>query len=455
MGLIDGVLGKLGYVRKDYTLKNPKHVAEIFGLLNQTTSGANVSDRSSLEYSGYYSPLVIRCRTLMVLPKLVLRITDRGLVEDRSHDQHFLLKYRPNKYQSSSQFFFQLQFLRLHRGNGIAWMEGKAGLLGRPTAWHLLENPESALLVFVDGEPFLHYRGLLANGRHVDFTRPYSEFIHVPNDVCNGVNGLLWGEPGWKYARETIGMGLAVRNMMATFIHKNGWLFQYFSHPEMLTVEQRDEIADQLAEYLPGGEREDEWPFFTGAMELKSSSMNIKDVDADSIRRFSIEDAARYNVFPNLFKMGHQDNSNYANSYQQSIDFRDTTILPDITPLQEELGYKTMRVSEFGRTHKVNIDVKALLDADPEMRAKFYGSLVNSGVMSRNEVLQVENMPTMGPEGDLRTVQVQNIPLNQLMRYWEAIIHKTISGKGDDTIKELEGMIGDLKNNGNGKYADA
>ena len=452
MSLLSRTLAKFGYT-KGLSFKNPKDLQKIYDMINNSASGRPVTQSTSLQFSGYFAPLLIRARTVMVLPKRILRKTKNGSEPFTKHDQYHLLAKRPNKYQSSRTFWLQFAMNRIHKGNGVAWLEGKNSFKGRPTSYHLLDpDPAYTQLDFQDGDPFIRYNGKLPDGRKLDGWRPYDEFLHVPSDLCDsGIsdNNVVWGKGLYHYAKETIGLGLAAEGMTAEYISKNGFLSKYFKHPTMLTVDDRKTIVDHLKSYGPGQKNHKNIPMFDGGMELVESKMNIQDVEPDRLRRFSVEESARFNSFPSLFKLGHQDNSNYANSYQSSIEFRDTTVIPDIAPIQAECDQKLLKPSEYqnGETWTL-FDTNGLLQADPDMRSKFMASLNRMGALTANAALKLEGLETLGPEGDIPTTQVQNIPLKLLEKYWEAIIEKALEVQPAEAKEILENALQNQNSNG-------
>ena len=444
MGFIEKVLGRFGY-KKSYNLKNPLHVAELFKNFYQTHSGLSVNQETALKFSAYYAPLMQRARAIMVLPKRIMRQSKNGPVPFTSHDQYHLLTVKPNKYQTSRSFFLQFAINRINKGNGVAWLEGMKSFRGRPTAWHLM-NPKQSYLYFENGDPFIVYDGKFPNGKKLDGARPYHEFIHVANDLKhdNDSQSSLWGRGLFEVAGESIGLGLGAEKMTGEYIQKNGFLSKYFQHPERLSEEDRDTLADSLMEYAPGGRRQDEIPLFDSNMALVESKLNLAEIEPNVMRRFAVEESARYHMFPSLFKLGHQDNSNYANSYQSGIEHKETTVDPDISPVMQELDVKIMKPSEVKDPEiYVHFETKGFLNADPEMRGKFYKAIG----LTINRALKIEDMPTYGPEGDVLTTQVQNIPVELLHDYWTKLIQKIDSDMtADEATKFFQTLI--ATNNG-------
>lgn len=406
------------------TLKNPADWA-VFLEGMQSTSGAKVNTETSLKSSSFYGPLVITMNTIAGLPKQVRRITERGSQNDKRHDQYVLFAKRPNPYQTSEKFWAEFVF-NIRRGNGLALLDRNQ--TGRPTAyWNL--NPERATPDIQDGDLFIKYDGKAPNGRMVG-TRPYRDFIHVPNDIglTQDEIGFVWGRPTYEFSKETIGLNLALERSLALFLKEQGILKKWLSSPNPLTAEQRKVLAASLKKYTERhGAKEGGLPLFDNGLEIKGLNIPLGEISPSEVRSFGIEEGARFQTFPALFKLGHHERANFANAFQASIEFRDM-IGTFLKPIEAECNYKLLTPSEFeSDSHFFHFETKGLLQADPQQRAALYQVLNGIGALTPNMALDIEDMDQMGPEGDIATTQVQNIPLELIVEYWQS----QIQGRGD------------------------
>ena len=67
---------------------------------------------------------------------------------------------------------------------------------------------------------------------------------------------------------------------------------------------------------------------------------------------------------------------------------------------------------EERRTLKVRFNYEDLLRGDAAARSAFYTALLNSGVMTINEVRKLEGLPPVDG-GDVPRMQMQNVPITQ------------------------------------------
>ena len=446
MGFWDGVKN---YIVEKLTLKRPDGWPGEYNI-SDYSSMPSVNDQSSLKSSAYFSSLLVVCNTVSILPKTVRIRTETGSEADKSHDQYRLINKRANPLQSSSNFWKEYTFNKRHRGNGTAWLEGVDTRAGRPTAyWNL--DPRKIELDIQTGDLMWRYTDKLPNGRKLEGWRPYRELLHVPGDIgITGSLGGIWGQPTTNFAHDSIQLDLLAERSTSSYLKSNGINKTYFAHPMPLDKPKRTDLAEQLKEYGTGGKRENQKPLLDGGMKIEAIQTNLQDIDMDSLRRISLETEARFNLFPALFKIGHHDESNFANAYQAAIEFVTVSMMPTTQAYQEELDFKVLRSNEED-THFINYEYKTLLQAEPNQQAEFLRSIFNMGGVSPNTIAELLDMPSLGLEGDKRYIMNNMIPTEMIEKYWESIIGKA----GQMSPQQAASIVNEAVKNGvhNGKYS--
>ena len=131
-------------------------------------------------------------------------------------------------------------------------------------------------------------------------------------------------------------------------------------------------------------------------------------------RKFQAEEICRiFSVPPALVQLESQ--TTYNNVEQQNLTFRQHTLLPWVKRIEQELDRKLI-VGADVIDHYVRLDMDSMYRADNNSRAQFYKEMLQSGVMSINEVRAKEDMnPVEG--GEVHTVQVNQIALSELEAY--------------------------------------
>jgi HK97 family phage portal protein len=135
-------------------------------------------------------------------------------------------------------------------------------------------------------------------------------------------------------------------------------------------------------------------------------------------RKFQAEEICRiFSVPPALVQLESQ--TTYNNVEQQNLMFRQHTLLPWVKRIEQELDRKLIVGTDI-IDHYIRLDMDSMYRADNNSRAQFYKDMLQSGVMSINEVRAREDLnPVAG--GDVHTVQVNQIALDRLEAYSDNI----------------------------------
>src|SRR5579871_4404499 len=101
----------------------------------------------------------------------------------------------------------------------------------------------------------------------------------------------------------------------------------------------------------------------------------------------------------------------FSNIEQQSIEVVRDCLVPWCRRFELEANIKLFST---GEKFKTRFDLTDLLSGDSAARASYYSTLRNCGVLSVNDILRAEGRPSIGPEGDVRVMQSQYVPLDKL-----------------------------------------
>jgi len=128
-------------------------------------------------------------------------------------------------------------------------------------------------------------------------------------------------------------------------------------------------------------------------------------------RKFQAEEICRiYNVPPVLVQLPSQ--TTYNNVEQQNLMFARHTISPWTKRIEQEIDRKLIQSFERPEIYS-KFNMNDLHRGDLAARTNYYQQMLQSGVMSINEVRSKEQMnPVEG--GDVHTVQVNQIALDRL-----------------------------------------
>ncbi|KAE8235758.1 hypothetical protein A4X03_0g9664, partial [Tilletia caries] len=124
-------------------------------------------------------------------------------------------------------------------------------------------------------------------------------------------------------------------------------------------------------------------------------SIQLSSVDAQMIqsRQFSVEDGCRwFGVPPHM--VGHTTNSTSWGTglEQQTLGFLIFTLRERLKRIEQAIMKQLLTPAERLRI-VVEFNFEGLLRADSAARAAFYSQMVQNGIMTRNEVRRLENLP--------------------------------------------------------------
>ena len=125
-------------------------------------------------------------------------------------------------------------------------------------------------------------------------------------------------------------------------------------------------------------------------------------------KKFSVYDVCRWYGVPPYLAFA-TDEQPRANVETQSREFYSYGLMPIILAFEQEANRKLLSREHGGLFSQMNTD--ELLRGDYSTLAGYYQTMRQIGAFTVNDVLRMEGMDTIGPEGDVRHMQMQDVPL--------------------------------------------
>lgn len=368
-----------------------------------TPSGSSVSADTALKLSAVWACVRLRSQTISSLP---LHLRDESKNPATNHPLYRLLHSSPNADMSASEYWeAQLASLDLW-GNSYTHIVREDR---RVVALNPL-NPEE-MVVYRTKSGDLRYE-YTSKGDTTTYTD--DEIMHLKGFTLDGIMGLS----PIQSAAETLG-GLMDANRAASREWQNGLKVGGFlkTGAATLTAEQRARMRNALGEF-GRPENAGKWMVLEAGMEPASAQgVRINPADAQLLesRYFGIEEVCRaFGVPPQL--IGHTDKaSSWASSLEQTnMGFLTYSLRPTLVRIEQAIARKLLNPEERSQ-YKPKFSVEGLLRADSAGRASFYTQMLQNGVMSRNDVRTLEDLPRVEGGDDL-TVQLNMTTLDRLGR---------------------------------------
>lgn len=379
-------------------LKNGETAAP-FGV--ETVANETITAELSLKLSAVWACVRLRSQTIGAMP---VHLLDNSHAPATSHPLYRILYHEPNADMVASEFWSAMVSSVDLWGN--AYAEIVRNGVGDVIALNPLNSAKMHITRHENGE--LQYR--YKNGTEKVYSE--NEILHLKGFSLDGILGLS----PIQYAAHTVGMQRAAEKAATNEFNNTtrigGWVEV---GDRKLSPEQRERLQKYLDEYSKP-ENFGKFIVFENNVKLNFAPPRISlgDLQLLESRRFGIEEICRMFATPPTL-IGHNDKSS---SWASSVDgmnrvYLTYAIMPMLVDFEQNIARKLLSASDR-KKYRVKFNFEGLLRADQQSRAAFYREMSNLGVMTRNEIRALENLPPI-EYGDELTVQVNLTTLKRLV----------------------------------------
>lgn len=220
-----------------------------------------------------------------------------------------------------------------------------------------------------------------------------------------------WGAPRLEVGRQILSAQLSA-NTSALRAFKQGLKVGGFFLNEGkrdLTTEELDALSQRLNTF-GRPENAGKWmSLLRGLKPIAGTEFAVKPADAQLLesRYFGIEEICRlYGVPPPL--IGHTSKaSSWASSIENlNLFFQMYSMQPTVIRAEASISKKLLTPYDIAAGVQPKFAMQGLLRGDLKSRTLFYASGLQNGYLSQNDVLDFEDRPGIGPEGDIYRVQL-------------------------------------------------
>ena len=387
------------------TEETNERLLTLLGLGGQSAAGIVVNERSALSFAAVLACVLAISQDIAALPcQLYRELPTGGKERVFDHPSTRLLNLQASPLQNAMPHRMVMTATVLLHGNAYAKID--FGPRYRPDALLYKHPRQTEVLRGSDGR--LYYRFWGDPRVHQDY-----EVIHL-RGLCLDTDGVM-GLSVLAAHRENIGTGLAAQHGGAQFYNNGARLSGVLETDTVFkdaTASAR--IRSDWQSIYGGAGNAGKVAVLEGGLKFKTVSMPPADAEFLETRKFTRgEVCSIFRVPPH--KIGDLDRSTNNNIEQQSLDYTTNTLQPWLVSIEQEYRLKLLRTSEV-ETYYWRHNLNALLRADAAARATFYGKMTDIGVMSINEVRELEDLNSIGEQGDVRFVQVNRQTLENAMK---------------------------------------
>lgn len=395
----------VAFVRKAASIVSaPFRVDDVAGYRTAITAGETgqaVTADTAMQSSVVFACVKLIAETIATLPLLMYRKKNGGGREVAGdHPLYSLLHDVPNADMTAVEFWEVVVAQILLRGH--SYIHKSVDTNGDIFALNPL-NPDRM------GCP-----ELLANGA---YRYPYNHptrglVIFTENEVWHlkGFGGISVVQMGAR----SMGAALAAEKA-ASKLYSNDMKPAFVTiFKEFLKPDQRRQMKEAIADGVGGSaEQGGRFRLLEGGLEFKQLGLSPEDAQLLETRQYSVEDLCRW-FGMNPAMIGHGTSvSNWGTGREQiNLGFLQYVLRPIMKRLEQGIWKSLLRPDERRRVF-AEFSVEGLLRADSAGRAAFYSQMSQNGLMTRNEIRDLENLPPL-PGGDELTIQSNLVPATLL-----------------------------------------
>lgn len=365
-------------------------------------AGQQVNEKSVLRLSTVWACVRLISETISTLPIALYERQGENREPARSHPVYRIIHDQPNASTTSAVFWEAFIVSMLMRGNGFA---EKQMIGSRLVALAFISPNKLAITRTQSGA--LKYTVTERGGKTREI--PENLIFRVPGFTIDGE----WGLSAIEYGAGVFGSALASSGAANKTFEQGLAPTVAFTMEKILTPAQRLEFRENL-KTISGALNAGKSPLLEGGMDAKAIGINPKDAQLLESRAFSVEEIARWFRVP-PFMIGHSEKSTSWGTgiEQQMIGFLTFTLRPWLTRLEQAINKGLLSPVEQARYY-AEFNIEGLLRADSAARATFLSTMVNNGLMTRDEGRKKENLPAKGGNAAVLTVQTALIPIDKL-----------------------------------------
>ncbi len=407
-------------------LKDVEAWNNIFQEFGVGVNQPNISVASAQKLSVVFTCLNVLGETLGSLPCDVKQYTDKGRIVASTNPVYRLLHDRPNPFCTAFTFWSSTHKLKKAWGN--AYIEIQRDNNAEPVALWIRMPWMVTPIVTGSGDLYYLYEGRMI--RHTDM-------LHFKNYSMDGYLGIST----IKQNALTIGQGLKLKEYNSKIIDDRpyGFLTSDTTRPKDSTTKSNmrkmwnsrggeEETSTSsnpskliTPEKISAGGTALNIPILYGGVKFVGLSLPADDVAYIESTNLTNKDI--YGIFRVPPTFGQDwENTPYNGAEQQDIVFSKYT-LADIRDMEQECTEKLFPESnkKAKNAFYVKFNLKAMLAGDTETRKDFYASMFQIGVLSANDIRELEDLPHYDG-GDEYFVQGALVPISMIADFIQAKI---------------------------------
>jgi HK97 family phage portal protein len=369
--------------------------------LRKTTAGIRVDEELGLEYSAVWCATRILIEAVAGLPLITYKRDGESREPAPELRVYDICKTMPNEDMDAVAFREGRTGHQINWGNGFAEIERNLRT-GEPLAlWPIHAGRVNATTKY-DTEEFETYPYKVRNDDGSFALMRRSELLHIPGVFPEDGH---WGKGVIEYARESIGGALAVDRHGYAYFGSGAQPKALIKLPaSMINDPEKRKLWRKEWNEIHSAPDSSEVAILPPDGEYQHISITNEDSQFLETRKFSVSDIARWYRLPAHMLGEYEKAASYASVEMQGIEFVTYSLMPWLRKWEGQLNLKLLTPEQRGQ-YFIEHQLAGLLRGDLKSRMESYRTALNIGLMTVNECRRLENLPSIGPKGDLNLVQ--------------------------------------------------
>jgi HK97 family phage portal protein len=348
-----------------------------------TTSGKTVNERTAMQTTAVYACVRILAETIASLPLHTYKRIDKGKEKAVDHDLYYLLHDAPNSEMTSFIFRETMMSHLLLWGNSYSQIlrDGR----NKVKALYPLMPDKVTVDRTKTGEIYYIYN---KEGEYYPLRN--DQVLHIPG---LGFDGLIGYSP-IAMAKNAIGMSIATEEYGSKFFSNGANPSGVLEHPGVIKDPKR--VRDSWNAVYQGSSNAHKVAVLEEGMSFKAIGIPPDQAQFLDTRKFQIEEICRiFRVPPHL--VANLERATFSNIEHQSISFVDNTVVPWVSRIETSMQ-KALISEEEKRKYLIKFNLNGRLRGDAASRASFYQTMRQNGIMSANDIRELEEMNLISDE---------------------------------------------------------
>lgn len=385
-------------------------------------AGVALSANGMLRMSSVWGCVRLISETLATLPLSMYDSSGGSKKLASQHPLHSILHDVPNSDTTAAVFWESMVAAMLLRGAGRA----EKLMIGNRLVGLDFLDPERLTPHRRQGRVVREWQYISDTG--VRRIIPAERVWTIPGFSLDGKNGVSV----IRYGASVFGQAAAAEKVASRAFRNGALQHLYYVVKDFLQKGQRQDFRDNVVGLIETGQT----PLLEGGIDVKALSISPKDIQLLESRSWSVEEICRWFRVP-PWMVGHTEKSTSWGSgiEQQMIAFLVFTLAPWIRRIEQSISKDLLTPAERLRYYP-KYAVEGLLRADSAARSAFYGVMVDKGILTRDEVRELEDREPMGGNAAVLTVQTAMTTL-------DSIGNQDSGGAARDALRDLLGLPAD------------